>query len=357
MRLYCLNNSKGRKLYCNKGMFLCVLSSLMLSACMDNVTLPEFLTPSTNEVAQPSLENPGPYAPEPPKVRYFRVNSNKLLEAEGNWNLVEENRSYDPAKANLEARKKVDVKRRSKMEELSPHFSPDAKSGEDTKMRVLRVTKSGAESIDKEGFEVVETILVKPAQTISGSSNTPVIDKTMLADDGNVVKPPEIPARKRVRMAMVGSVVSQPIIMPDLVSGDAPIPEMKPQSNVVKKEKKSSQKNSSTAMNKAKAVAVRAGVHPGKTRLVVEVSEVTRYKVAIDEIRKVLRIKMDKTTWGIDPQGSVSGSPLLGTYIARETQDGGVLLEIRLKDVAEIIDTVMLRPNDKSLYRVVIDLK
>lgn len=73
------------------------------------------------------------------------VHSEDLLEANGKWSVVEKG-GYDPEAAHMQARKSVNIKRRSKDSSLSAHFEPDAKSGEDGKVRLLEV--EGAQKTD-----------------------------------------------------------------------------------------------------------------------------------------------------------------------------------------------------------------
>lgn len=347
------------------SLLLCAVSVCALVACVETA-FPDlnFITPAAGDADMSAYSS----SPTPSIKKRYRINSEKLLEADGNWHLVEQGREYDPAQANLAARKKVDVHRRSKMNELSPHFKPNAPSNQDVKMRVLRLERNGAPSNDAyEAYEVAETTFVKPSQTVVGQD---IIDKitSMFDGAGGIITPPPLPQRKRVvalRLAKAPArTPSQKPIrdthsMQDGFLEDVPVPKLKPvlAQPKLKSIVKSVTPKAASAKSMARATAIRAGKHPGKTRMVIEVSDITRYKVAIDHIRNVLRIKMEATSWAIEPQGTIGGSPLLGSYTARPQNDGSVLLEIRLKAKSEILDTMLLRPNTSSLHRVVIDLK
>ena len=104
--------------------------------------------------------------------------------------------------------------------------------------------------------------------------------------------------------------------------------------------------------------AIRAGVHDGDVRLVIETKNATRYKVAVDHLRNVLRVRLYGAELNIEPQGTLSKSnALFGTYIAKKRSDGSVLLEVRLKKKSQITDTMILRPSVSTNHRIVIDMK
>ncbi len=364
------------------------------------------------------------------------VSSEQLLNADGNWNVVEKGREYDPAQAHLNARKKVDTARRSKMNELAPHFKPDAKSGQDGKLRVLHIepedgvnygvvedTGDGGSFLGKV-FPVFKSdapdaqkVLKKPFIadiSVEDKQEDIVIpkikpvrhdgEKTILV--GDVVIPPSIPARKKKSLVngglkspvSVGNVIAaadlsddndtsvnvDKIVVPQrkpnvnsynkvkplglktvlasspdevesslVSSGDVfiPIPDVKPRI------KKVVLKNGVASNKRVFVKNLRSGMHPDKTRVVIEMSDVTEYKVTVDDLRNVLRVKLANTQWNISEHDKVKGSSLLGTYIAKKSGSGDVLLEIRLKEKVKIIGTMVLRPNSSSSHRIVVDLK
>lgn len=107
----------------------------------------------------------------------------------------------------------------------------------------------------------------------------------------------------------------------------------------------------------ARLVGFRSALHQGRVRVAMDVTKPVRYKVAIDHIRNVLRVKLEKTDWQEPLTGTMRASGLLGTYVAKEQADGSVILEIRLKSKAKIADTMMLMPDQGRNHRIVIDLQ
>ncbi len=432
-----------------------VLNVLFLSVCVISIffsplnsraaSFSEMLSSLTNSPSSwdegvDGLENEddedGPIPEKKPKWIKDRVqvSSEQLLNADGNWNVVEKGREYDPAQAHLNARKKVDTARRSKMNELAPHFKPDAKSGQDGKLRVLHI-----EPEDGVNYGVVEDAgdegsflgKVFPVFKSDAADEQKVLKKPVIADIsvedkqadivipkikpvrhdgetpilvGDVVIPPSIPVRKKKSLVnsgskspvSVGNVVAatdlsddnnadvnvDKIIVPQrkpnlnsynkakplglktvLTSSpveaessfvsvdDVPIPGVKPRI------KKVVLKNGVASNKRVFVKNLRSGMHPDKTRVVIEMSDVTEYKVTVDDLRNVLRVKLANTQWNISEHDKVKGSSLLGTYIAKKSGSGDVLLEIRLKEKVRIIGTMVLRPNSSSSHRIVVDLK
>lgn len=407
--------------YHYKKMFskvMCLAIAMLLTSCVEGSDFPKFelnkIFQNTQGTQQNSKKVSNKLERESPSSLNGVVRTESLLGAQGNWNLVEQGGAMDPTQAHMLARKKVNVRRRKNMKELSAHFQPNAKSGEDGKMRVLRLepdnNKRGSDLAD---FDLAESSVVKPTHTVAendllqkikrlfGEKDTssqslstavvkpkekPVVNqvkegveqrKTSLA---GVILPPPLPSRKVIRVAKNARQEPVNTYHPDLsklyiISKSGMVmPGYKPgalrKAKRVNKEKKvklvrkaspvhvlNSAQRSGNIDEVSRAIKVRSGKHDNKTRLVIEVTKTTKYKVAIDHVRNVLRVKLDKTRWDLNPQDSFRKSSLLGGYVAREQSDSSVLFEVRLKRKTKILDTMILRPNLSSKHRVVIDLK
>lgn len=424
---------------------LCVLSSLIVPSYVQASSFSDMLsslTPSAASTSQGHGEDSALHrisgkAPIPVRkpawiAQRAQVSSEDLLDADGHWNVVEKGREYDPAQAHLNARENVNTSRRNKMESLSPHFQPDAKSGQDGKLRVLQIGQQDDVDVDYDMDEenvggsllqkmlpvfgnnsprspVVEDIAgdesfvvvpkIKPnrvmqdvADVSAGQLETTLITLVRHDSDarivGDIVMPPALPARRKpIQKNVVQDDVAQDDVLvkakeegiipkrkpiragalPKVVEVDAsplendgeaessvgfvPVPTVKPNIKPVVLGSGRVSKQEVFVKN------LRSGVHPDKTRIVIEISDVTEYRVTVDALRNVLRVKLANTQWNISKQDKLKGSALLGTYIARQQKDNSVLLEIRLKDKAKIVGTMVLRPNLSSSHRIVIDLK
>ncbi len=384
---------------------------LGLSACVEGVDLPEFFSSMqeagvSSQAGAPESKTVTKRKSKPKYVRRASgIDSRALLDAKGNWNIVEQGGAMDPTQAHKLARENVNVRRRGAKKELSAHFQLNAKSGEDGKMRVLRLERDGRKyGRDTSKYDLAESSVAKPSHTIAGSDLMRKIKALFGEEDeggksinqvlrskpvavagkarvrvssvsgiiipgrkpsrlspvkiaakeeahmiGGVVVPPSLPARKKVSVSHIAWSQKKPA-----VSGGVVRPRVKPG---IKPHPISRAQPFALAQGRADAVKIRSGKHKGKTRLVIEVTEPTEYKVAIDHVRNVLRVKLGNTRWTLPPQNRFTKSALLGTYIACEQSDGSVMFEVRLKKQSKIIDTVLLRPNLSSKHRIVIDLK
>lgn len=425
------------------------------------------------------------------------TSSEALLSAEGNWNIIEESATNDPALAHQRARDKVDPRRRNVMRELSPHFTPGAKSGEDGKMRVLKMQPTDAGADAGSGLEIAETSIVKPTQKVVNADEAnrakerfsqkgvvkPAYKPVMTQEAAHAATPSAVRAENTQEQAhasapaaapqgeglfdKIASALSQaaeplerkavqgtarqadysdagkqgsqpsplqssdqiisapdadaprdvaavsPILqnrmelprrtslrgvilppamppqrMPQQYAAQAsrasvPVPTQKPQAAPVsaprlpiKPEFKSVVVSTGSIAitsdtgahdtiavdaeqhGEVKTIGIRSAMHPSKTRIAFDFDGAVKYKVAIDHIRNVLRVKFDHTQWDLEQQGSMDhNTKLLGSYVVREQTDGSVIFEVRLRSKARIMDTMILRPGVSPHHRVVIDLK
>lgn len=431
-------------------------SACFLSLCLGGVTLSG--CDVSNGISNPFISGgPSHYYAAPPSdsadavdqtsaLRFTRITSEVLLNAEGNFNMVEDSQSIDPAKAHLAARKNVDVRSFKKKAELSPHFSPHAKSGEDGTLRVLRV--AGVDNLSD--YDVVARRVLRPNtvldQDASGDdrrARAPVRDydviparkpsvfpaalsriETAAGDagvieavvkNGFVLRPPGMPpwrmtknvarvnattnlsVRQQAQHPQTADVLSSGgIVIPpkreklvknkvlfEMHASGIVVPGYKPAFLRQVSSKRSSDgfqyadvarierninKTQAIAFNKGRLSAdrsqvteIRAGQHNGNHRIVLELSKKPTYRVKLDALRGVLQMKLDNSDWDLSPQSRFEGSGLFGTYVARQSADGHVLLEVRLKYKTEIIREMILKPSQvrsdgPPVYRLVLDL-
>ncbi len=442
----------------------CLFMLIFLVSCVDGRAFSDFSLlnkKSVNDDVKPALSDTKK-GKDDNNITMFapvkKVKTETLLDAKGIWNLVEKSKTIDPMQAHLMARKKVNTKRRKYNKDLSPHFKPDAKSGEDGKMRVVRLEPND-NFIDE--FEIAESALTKPEHTVvegdilqkikalfgeddensksyatiiprrkpashirvvGAGGKSPNKDWSFFSKDkefpkdkevkpvqnkifvttkanknlkpkpkpinyeghmiGGIVIPPGLPDRKNVDLVALSAseVINEDAVL-SAVEGDKKPVYFSSKTIVIPKRKPANaSKFSASAINKiisntsdkkdkrvgialenkdsrASVIRLRSGKHPDRIRIVIEVTRTTKYKVMVDHIRKVLRIKLYNTRWGISPQESFKKSDLLGSYVAREQKDGSTIFEVRLKKETKILDTMILRPNLSSKHRVVIDLK
>ena len=115
---------------------ICCCSMLVLTSCVETFDMQSGgLFGSSAESQNPHWDSgsPPPLVAKdgtPIRVVHKRVKSEALLKEEGVWNLVEQSQSYDPAKAHMAARQKVDTSRRSNDKTLAAHFEDQGGEGQ-----------------------------------------------------------------------------------------------------------------------------------------------------------------------------------------------------------------------------------
>ncbi len=443
------------------AVFALLIVAGVLTACVETGSLSEL----SIFKQQPAYQSDGTYNNRGSQknaklLPLKKVKSEALLNAEGQWNVIEQSRTYDYARAHMLAREGVNTKSFKKKKELAAHFEPNAKSGRDGKLRVLRIEGGNLDDRDMFAYDVAadsSVAVVKPARIVSETYTKPegkgvmgALSSIFSGGDrdaspktyeepsnkilsssasfvviparkpnrsikvaratshkplghkivkGAVTYPPRLPLRRvsnqKVSIKAPSPVLVEPSskptinintkskantksqlqISPSKTVKDSrlvkmrgvmvPVPGTKPRSSaksvrtfVAPQKQKTKVVQKGVVSDKPiSVVKLRAGAHSSKTRLVIEISDTTRYKAAVDGLRNVLQVKIDNAKWGIANQASFGNNALLGTYIARENKDGSATLEVRLKKPSKILESLILRPNKSSAHRIVIDLK
>lgn len=103
---------------------------------------------------------------------------------------------------------------------------------------------------------------------------------------------------------------------------------------------------------------VRIGEHPGKTRLVLDLSKDTKpdFKTDLDNGEKLLTVELPGVTWGGSTTGTPKSSAFIAGWNANKTEGGGSTLGIQLKKDAKILSTQYLKPEKGDPARLVIDI-
>lgn len=103
---------------------------------------------------------------------------------------------------------------------------------------------------------------------------------------------------------------------------------------------------------------VRIGEHPGKTRLVLDLSKDTKpdFKNEIDNGEKLMTVALPGVTWGGPTSGAPKSSAFISNWSANKTDAGGSTLAVQLKKDAKILSTQYLKPEKGDPARLVIDI-
>ncbi|MDH5723340.1 MAG: hypothetical protein OEY94_08485 [Alphaproteobacteria bacterium] len=375
---------------------LLTLSCVGLSGCVE--TLHDLKTPEWLKAPSILYEDATTYN-DNSNANAKNISSEDLLDADGEWTIVEESEGYDPSKAHLQAREKVDPRRRKKMKELAPHFEPNAESGEDHNQRILLVDNHEKQAMPDEdtdsGFlSSLKGLFAAPDSSEKGNpapKEKPAIlvNTDYMSSEGKdgIIRPPPLPAAKYKPFQKISTHDDETSIdtnvLDAVVSGKekhetiswnalktSPAQKTTATSQTLKTVKqkidskaqsipKAKTTHQAQATQEIKSVFnIRNSRQPGKTRLVLDISGYAEFKTKIDPIRNVLRVRIYNTHWNTEPQGKFVKNSLLGSYVARsDDSDNSVLLEIRLRRASEILGSSILLPSTTKYHRIMIDLK
>ncbi len=121
---------------------------------------------------------------------------------------------------------------------------------------------------------------------------------------------------------------------------------------------------SNIAQAEVKILDVRTGLHPDKTRIVLELSEVAFYQISYfnssvpGDFKEVV-IDLRETPSKEDVTSLVKKAEVIGLLekISVEEHEGGLRLRILLRKAATVDKSFMLKPEQGVQYRLVFDLK
>jgi len=133
----------------------------------------------------------------------------------------------------------------------------------------------------------------------------------------------------------------------------------------VKKIAKSVDTPSKAVKNKAasKAISVsqstvtnlRVGQHPGKTRIVLDLSGKTSFQTRLENGNKVLVVSLPSAVWGTDASAKSADQSLFAGYTANEKGSGSVL-KIALSAPSKLVYKQALKPSGDFGNRIVLDI-
>lgn len=101
---------------------------------------------------------------------------------------------------------------------------------------------------------------------------------------------------------------------------------------------------------------VRLGEHPGKTRIVFDVSNNVAYKQSIDNAEKILTVELPGLAWLGAAQTPVAGSPRIASYALLPDGQGGTRAAFQLKGQAILCMAQYIPASGANSARIVIDL-
>lgn len=273
-----------------------------------------------------------------------------LLAAEGDWNIVEEEAEMaDPASLHSQAKKRVDpssMKKKTFIPESKLALAQEGEAGEDINYRLLRVERN-IESLQND----FKKLLPPLSNLIVADRNLDsTIDEIQTKNDiqpASGLAPVSAPRaltmdQKRTAMAAPGAALkSRPAPAPVPVAAAASAPASAP---------------APAAAGQRAVKSLRLGEHPGRTRIVLDVSGPAKFSSDVDNNEKLLLIELPGTAWSAEAQKKMN-HPLIAGYTAQPGPDGGTMLALELKKGAKVTGGSALPPNSTyNNHRVFVDI-
>lgn len=101
---------------------------------------------------------------------------------------------------------------------------------------------------------------------------------------------------------------------------------------------------------------IRIGEHPGKTRIVLDVSGQSPFTADLDNQEKILVVEIPQAGWSAALQQTLSASPLISSYRIERLDNGGTMLILQLKKAASVSYKGTMNDAKTGGQRLIIDL-
>jgi hypothetical protein len=253
----------------------------------------------------------------------------KLLAAEGSWNLVEEDKSASPTQQHMAARGQVNPKQLSNKRSYTSTPN-EAEISENVHFRVLRLESEMA------GLRGDFNKLLPPLSNLIKADNS--LDQAVS----------DIQAGQ-------ASASAAPVV-PEKLAGDLAKPPAMDKPKVKATPKPIQTAAASPLPAGAPVVTgLRLGEHPGKTRIVLDTSAPVSFTYNIDNSEHVLLVDLPGSGWSAEMQRALAAHPLIKSYSV-QTSAAGATVAVELAKDAKVVMSTAMKPNEVYGHRVVLDL-
>lgn len=281
---------------------------------------------------------------------YGHGEAENVLQADGPYKIVEDENGTTPEQQHQNAHSQVDPAKGSNSEAYTSHTTPDDLNG-DTRRRVLRLEHkvAGLDRDFKKLLPPLSEILVsdqKLDQTIQDIQTSQAQDAQ--TDQGVV----DLPPLSESARPLTTETVSTPAAVSKPVALKAPAKTAREK----EKGKETPKISAPEGKGPRRVSAIRVGEHPGKTRLVLDVDGPVKQSYDIDNGEHLLLIELPGAAWGAADKKTFGKSPLLKSYTAQPSQNGGTALAVELAKPAKVTSSGLLPPAGSAGYRVFFDL-
>lgn len=267
-----------------------------------------------------------------------------LLAAEGSWRMVEEEPQVSPVSNHMKARVQVDP---TDQKSVRRYASRGPAPAEDVHIRVLRLERQ-VSSLRRDFARLLpplSSLIISDAQldaTIREITQAQQMNEDWEPASGQptalntIQKPRQKPASRTRAGKDTKSIVSN--IASGIDSSD------------------DAGTDAARTDGSAAVKNVRVGSHPGKARLVLDLSAPGQYRANIDNNENLLLVDLPNLAWTAEMQKQFGRNPLVRSYTAQPS-NGGTLLAVELKKPSRILKSTALGPNPTyGHHRIVLDL-
>jgi hypothetical protein len=312
--------------------------------------------------------------------------SEQLLIAEGPMALVEEEKQINPVDQHMAARKQVNpsddsTKYTSKVE--------DAKTGEPVHFRVLKLERQMTDlrgdfdkllrplkkvpSSDNELNDTISQIEMRQQQAAAehvsmydqAAAPMPAMTNDMVppADLPATTKSPEMlgeplgraevppppvkPEATEPKITAPEAVKAAPVAPPEKAADDSSVAEEKPAVAAVAEP--------AASANGTNVSGIRVGEHPGKVRIVLDLTGPAKFTADVDNDEKLLLVDLPGAGWSTEMAQALK-NPLVKGYSAQKNASGGTTLAIELAKPSKLLMATALAPNQTYGHRIALDV-
>ena len=254
--------------------------------------------------------------------------SKELLAADEGKMMSDEEKELSPIEQHMLARKDVNPKKINRKNKYSKTVA-DYKAKEE-KVRIVRVDED-VSTLDKEmkakGLKIEPDPMKK--QKDAKSYVQAILEKHQERQDG---------AKEDVKKIADSTVK----------------PSKKPVSKVEKKPSAQSS-NKTISVSRSTVKNLRVGQHPGKTRIVLDVTGKTSFQTSFESGNKVLVVSLPDAVWEGDASARSTDKSLFAGYDARSKGSGSVV-KISLNSPARLAYKQAMKPSGSRGHRIVLDI-
>ena len=240
-------------------------------------------------------------------------NSEELLRAEEGQMVVDEDkREPSPIEQHMKARGDVNPKKINRKNNFSKTVE-DSHAKDKSNYRVVRVEgdTSIGEEMQPKGLKIEPDPIAKQAH--AKSYVQAILDKHQARQEGEK----EVPQK-----------VSQ---------------------------KASKKVQADISVSQSSVQGLRIGQHPGKTRIVLDVSGKATFQTSFESGNKVLVVRLPNASWATEPKTKVNGNSLVLGYDADDYKSGSVV-KISLGAPGRLAYQKALKPSGERGHRIVLDV-